>query len=225
MNNNSTINYKKGYTLSELIITVVLIGLIGLFLIMFVTASMQKKIKEDRISNIKNKISKSTDTMLIMSGMNGYSSTMDFVREYSKYFKVEKICDNNHIQDCWSTPKVFTITGNKKTEWKISDTKNAQAMQLRSDYNNHWDDTVGLISADGTHMILSYNLKCDISTTEGIKWDGDNSSSNKCIAVIFDYNGAKKPNTIGSSKNNDIFTVNAGGLGTSCTLEDKTLCF
>lgn len=175
----------------------------------------EDKIKEERISNIRHKLSKSTDKMLYISGMSGYSSTMDFVLEFQKHYRMTKICDNEHIADCWPSKTVKISNFVNEENLDISTVKKSVNLRLPKGEFYDWDDTVGLISVDGISMILSYNKKCNKSATDGVIWSQDSSNSNTCIALAYDYNGGKKPNEF----KKDVLLINAGGLGESCSFE------
>ncbi len=92
------------------------------------------------------------------------------------------------------------------------------------DYNS---DNVGIITADGTPMILSYNKKCE--SLDPMKTYGWSTSNGKpesnatagCVAAVFEINGNGRPNTF----RKDVIAFNANGLGSSCAVEVNGKCF
>ncbi|MCD7878345.1 MAG: prepilin-type N-terminal cleavage/methylation domain-containing protein [Candidatus Gastranaerophilales bacterium] len=210
---------KKSFTLSEVLIALVIIGVVAVITVPAVVNNVQSFVKEKRVANIRQKVSKGTDAMLASVGLTGYGSTRNFVNEFQKHFRIAKICENSDISDCWPTESV--ILNDEGKEWDISKTKTAKTLKMPTGETVNWDDTVGIVTLDGTSMIITYNTLCDISATDGMNWSEDSSSSNKCIAAIFDWNGKKKPNKY----TDDVLSINAGGLGSECSVELGGACF
>ena len=185
--------------------------------------NVQARVKAKRIENIKQKLSKATDKMAVQSGMTDYGDTLAFVTELNKHMKLAKICDNAHIAECWPVPEV-NLKDKGKT-WEISKTQNAKTLKIPKDSQPNYADTVGIITADGTSLILSYDKKCsfDVNNT-GLKFNKDSALSNSmsCLAGVFDWNGSSKPNKLGE----DILTIGlAAGLGKDCAIEVNGKCF
>ena len=186
-------------------------------------SNVQDRVKQKRLENIKQKLSKVTDKMAVQSGLIGYGDTMSFVQEMSKHVKLAKICDNNHISDCW--PKEEVTLNNEGKTWEISKTKNAKTLKINKDIRENWADTVGIVTADGTAMILSYDKTCDFDVDKtGLVYSKGSALSNSmgCLSGVFDWNGGKNPNKLGE----DILTIGkATGLGTECAIEAGGKCF
>ena len=191
-------------------------------------SNVNNKVKAERVLNIKQKLSKVTDKMAVQSGLMGYDSTDAFVKEMQKHMKIAKVCDNAHLDNCWPTKEV-TLDDEGKT-WEISKTKNAKTLKVSEVDGDDWSDTVGIVTADGTAMILSYNKGCtfDVDKT-GLQGNGAASNSLNCLAGVFDWNGGKKPNKLAKlegDSNGDILTIGkASGLGSACSLEVDGICF
>ncbi|MBP3924485.1 type II secretion system protein [bacterium] len=209
---------KVAFTLAEVLITLGIIGIVAAMTLPALITNIQDKVKSARIQNVKQKFSKATDKMLSVSDMNGYASTEAFVTELQHHLKLAKICDNSHLQECWPTEKV--IVSDDGEEWEISKTKTAKQLIMSNNDTSEWDDTMGIVTADGTAMILSYNKKCDIDINKPVVWSNDSSSSSSCVAAVFDWNGAKKPNKL----KDDVIAFNSGGLG-RCAFKLSGKCF
>ena len=186
-------------------------------------SNVQDRVKQKRVENIKQKLSKVTDKMAVQSGLTGYGDTMSFVQEMSKHMKLAKICDNDHLSDCWPTQEVLLKKAGKT--WSIADTKNAKNLRVPTKISSSWADTVGIVTADGTPMILSYKKDCDFDVDKGgLIFDKASAMSNsmECLSGVFDWNGGKKPNKLGD----DVVTIGmASGLGTECAFELGDKCF
>ena len=221
---------KVAFTLAEVLITLGIIGVVAAITMPVLLSNVQDRVKQKRVENIKQKLSKVTDKMAVQSGLIGYGDTMSFVQEMSKHMKLAKICDNNHISDCWPTEEV-TLNDEGKT-WEISKTKNAKTLKIDKDKQNSWADTVGIVTADGVPMILSYKKDCDFNVDEsGLKFDNGSAMSNSvgCLSGVFDWNGGKNPNKLakitGDTKGDILPFGDAQGLGTECTIEIGNKCF
>ena len=221
---------KVAFTLAEVLITLGIIGVVAAITMPVLLSNVQDRVKQKRVENIKQKLSKVTDKMAVQSGLIGYGDTMSFVQEMSKHMKLAKICDNNHISNCWPTEEV-TLNDEGKT-WEISKTKNAKTLKIPKDFQPNYADTVGIVTADGVPMILSYKKDCDFNVDEsGLKFDEGSAMSNSmgCLSGVFDWNGGKNPNKLakikGDTKGDILPFGDAQGLGTECTIEIGKKCF
>ncbi len=184
--------------------------------------NIQDRIQAKRIENINQKLSKVTDKMAVQSGLTGYGTTMAFVQEMSKHMKIAKICDNEHLAECWPTQEV-TLNDEGKT-WEIAKTKTAKTLKISTNAED-WADTVGIVTGDGTGMILSYNKKCEFNVDDGgLKYDNSTGKSNSlvCLSGVFDWNGSSKPNKLGKDV---TMLAPASGLGSNCAIEAGGKCF
>ena len=211
------------FTLAEVLITLGIIGVVAAITMPVLISNVQDRVKQKRVENIKQKLSKVTDKMAVQSGLIGYGDTMSFVNEMTKHMKVAKVCDNNHIANCWPTKEV-NLKDKGKT-WDIAKTKNAKTLKINKEIRDNWADTVGIVTADGTAMILSYDKTCDFDVDKsGLVFNKDSAMSNSmgCLSGVFDWNGGKNPNKLGE----DILTIGkASGLGTDCAFELGGKCF
>ena len=217
-----TSNRQAAFTLAEVLITLGIIGVVAALTMPALITNIQDRIQAKRIENINQKLSKVTDKMAVQSGLTGYGTTMAFVQEMSKHMKIAKICDNEHLAECWPTQEV-TLNDEGKT-WEIAKTKNAKTLKISTNTED-WADTVGIVTGDGTGMILSYNKKCEFSVDDGgLKYDNSTGKSNSlvCLSGVYDWNGSSKPNKL----KKDVTTLGmATGLGTECAIELGGKCF
>ena len=213
---------KAAFTLAEVLITLGIIGIVAALTMPALITNIQDRIQAKRIENINQKLSKVTDKMAVQSGLTGYDTTMAFVQEMSKHMKIAKICDNEHLAECWPTQEV--ILNDEGKTWEIAKTKNAKTLKISTNTED-WADTVGIVTGDGTGMILSYNKKCEFSVDDGgLKYDNSTGKSNSlvCLSGVYDWNGNSKPNKL----NKDVTTLGmATGLGTECAIEAGGKCF
>ena len=211
---------KVAFTLAEVLITLGIIGIVAALTLPAFISNVQGRIQAKRVENINQKLSKVTDKMAVQSGLIGYPDTMAFVQEMKKHMSIAKVCDNSHLAECWGTTEVDV---GKDKPWEISKTKTAKTLKINEPDN--WADTVGIVTADGTPMILSYDKECnfDVNNT-GLQFDKSSGKSNSlaCLSGVFDWNGGAKPNKLGD----DVITLGmASGLGNNCAFEVNGTCY
>ena len=211
---------KVAFTLAEVLITLGIIGIVAALTLPAFISNVQGRIQAKRVENINQKLSKVTDKMAVQSGLIGYPDTMAFVQEMKKHMSIAKVCDNSHLSECWGTTEVDV---GKDKPWEISKTKTAKTLKISEPDN--WADTVGIVTADGTPMILSYDKNCNFDPNNaGLQYNQSSGKSNSlaCLSGVFDWNGGAKPNKLGD----DVITLGmASGLGSSCAFEVGSTCY
>ncbi len=155
-----------------------------------------------------------------------YDSTASFVAELQKHLKIAKVCPSSKLRDCLPYDTITLLDGK---EYEVTKLQTGKQFQMKdSDTANYSSPNIGIITGDGTPMILSYNTKCEVlDPVKTYSWSTEdnkpvtNATSN-CIAAVFEINGSKKPN----KQNEDVALFNANGLGSSCAIElDNGKCF
>ena len=211
---------KAAFTLAEVLITLGIIGIVAALTLPAFISNVQGRIQAKRVENINQKLSKVTDKMAVQSGLIGYPDTMAFVQEMKKHMSIAKVCDNSHLSECWGTTEVDV---GKDKPWEISKTKTAKTLKIGEP--DSWADTVGIVTADGTPMILSYDKNCNFDPNNaGLQYNQSSGKSNSlvCLSGVFDWNGGARPNKLGD----DVITLGmASGLGSSCAFEVGSTCY
>ncbi len=211
---------KTAFTLAEVLITLGIIGIVAALTLPAFISNVQGRIQAKRVENINQKLSKVTDKMAVQSGLIGYPDTMAFVQEMKKHMSIAKVCDNSHLSECWGTTEVDV---GKDKPWEISKTKTAKTLKIGEPDN--WADTVGIVTADGTPMILSYDKNCNFDPNNtGLQYNQSSGKSNSlaCLSGVFDWNGGARPNKLGD----DVITIGmASGLGNNCAFEVNGTCY
>ena len=210
---------KVAFTLAEVLITLGIIGIVAALTLPAFISNVQGRIQAKRVENINQKLSKVTDKMAVQSGLIGYPDTMAFVQEMKKHLSIAKVCDNSHLAECWGTTEV-DVGGAEP--WKIAKTKTSKTLNVNDP--DRWADTVGIVTADGTPMILSYDKKCDFDPNNtGLQYNQSSGKSNSlaCLSGVYDWNGGAKPNKLGD----DVRLLGmASGLG-RCAFKIDETCF
>ncbi len=216
---------KVAFTLAEVLITLGIIGVVAALTLPALLTNIQSKVRAERSRSVQYKFSLATEKMARLNLIGPYDSTDAFVDELQKHLKISKRCNASNLRGCW--PYDTVDLGNGKT-WDISKTKTGKQFGMDTDDDNDYtSDNVGIVTADGTPMILSYNKKCKaIDSLEKLSWTTtDNkplsNSSASCVAAVYEINGTGKPNKL----SNDVVLFNANKLGNACAFELDGKCF
>ena len=217
---------KKAFTLAEVLITLGVIGIVSALMLPVLNQAVNKKVRAEQIRTVKYKFTKATEKMAMLGLIGPYDSTAAFVAELQKHLKIMKVCPSSKLRNCWPYDKITLQDG---TEYEVTKLQTGKQFQMKdSDTADYNSPNVGIITGDGTPMILSYNTKCEaLDPVKTYTWSTEdnkpvtNATSN-CVASVFEINGKKKPN----KQNEDVALFNANGLGSSCAIElESGRCF
>ena len=202
---------KKGFTLAETLITLGIIGVVAAITIPTWHANVQERVRREQLRTIKFKFTQATDSMktqgLLPETTSDATATNTFVTELSKHLKLAKICDNSHLNECWPTETINMSDGTTKRAKDLKTGESISALALGSKSTT----TMGIITADGTPMILVYSPKCTpLEQEKTYTWSTvdnkpETNATTNCVSAIMDINGHKRPNKIGQ----DVRTLNS----------------
>ncbi len=222
---NNVTNKKAAFTLAEVLITLGIVGVVAALTLPALLTNVQSKIRGEQKRSVKYKFSLATEKMARLNLIGPYDSTDAFVDELQKHLKISKRCNASNLRGCW--PYDTVDLGDGKT-WDISKTKTGKELGMETtatqDYSSN---NVGIVTADGTPMILSYNKKCEaIDSLKRLSWsapDGkpESNESANCVAAVFEINGTGKPNKL----SDDVVLFHANKLGNACAFELDGKCF
>ena len=217
---------KFGFTLAEVLITLGIIGIVAALTLPTLNQAVNKRVRAEQIRTVKYKFTKATDKMNSLGLIGPYNSTAAFVAELQKHLKIAKVCPSSKLRECWPYDKITLLDGKEYEVEKIQTGKNFQ--MKNSDTADYSSPNVGIITGDGTPMILSYNTKCEaLDPVKNYGWSTEDNkpvsnATASCVAAVFEVNGTGKPN----KQNDDVALFNANGLGSSCAIElDSGRCF
>ena len=192
---------KTAFTLAEVLITLGIIGVVAAVTLPSIIVDINERRNTEREVNIAHKITQAMDHMRATGTLVQYNSTEDFVNEFKKHIKIAKICNKDHLTDCWPTDKVIDKEGN---EFEVSKAKTGENLNLNTQTNN-----IGLILADGATLILNYDptqqgfdVGDRVTTSPKILPIGKKSKIypyytsevTRSIDFVMDVNGKGKPN-------------------------------
>lgn len=185
---------KISFTLSEVLITLVIIGIISAVTIPFIIANYQE---QERIAKARKMYSTLANAMTYVKAEGGdfifsvlnsgneqsYNTLKNWFNTYlTKYLNINKICYNE--QGCWTEDNVYQLNGVKS-----GFSKNGIGFGT---------DVISFILSDGT--FVSANAAA-VSQELFIFYGFNKTVPEDMVILTFDINGSKKPNVIGK----DIF--------------------
>ena len=217
---------KFGFTLAEVLITLGIIGVVAALTLPTLNQAVNKRVRAEQIRTVKYKFTKATDKMNSLGLIGPYNSTAAFVAELQKHLKIAKVCPSSKLRECWPYDKITLLDGK---EYEVTKIQTGKQFQMKnSDTADYSSPNVGIITGDGTPMILSYNTKCEaLDPVKNYGWSTEDNkpvsnATASCVAAVFEVNGTGKPN----KQNDDVALFNANGLGSSCAIElDSGRCF
>lgn len=205
---------QNGFTLAEVLITIGVIGVVAAMTIPSLMQGIGERSNSEKEANTAQKITRSMDLMRADGKLETvYPSTDAFVDELSKYLKIVTRCDSAHLTNCWPTEKVTTGAGD---EYEVKNAKKGRNISIPGNKT----DNVGIVLADGTSLILTYNENAELIG------DGDtvtatfkelpigfgrtkkfaySSSVTSPIAFVMDVNGFHGPNS--ETRNNKMHDI------------------
>ena len=197
---------KSAFTLAEVLITLGVVGIVAAMTLPTVITNVNERIRKEQVRTVKYKLTQATDKMKSLGLIGPYATTEDFVNELRKHLKIAKVCDNQHLDECWPTESISTPDGEVKVKTLTTGAK-IKALALGTASTR----TVGIVTGDGVPIILAYSPICNaLSPEKTYLWSTvdnkpETNATTNCISAVFDINGAKKLNRIGT----DVRTLNS----------------
>lgn len=197
---------KVAFTLAEVLITLGVIGVVAAVTMPTLVTNIQERVRKEQVRTVKYKLTKATDKMNSLDKIAPYATTEAFINELKKHFAISKICKNNDLRACWPTNTINTPDGAISVN-SIKNGVDIKALALGTAQT----ETMGIVTGDGTPMILLYSPVCTpLDPVKTYTWsvvDGkpETNATTNCISAIFDINGSKGPNKLGT----DVRTFNS----------------
>ena len=202
--NNLSTKKNFAFTLAEVLITITIIGVVAAMTIPNLLTDINQKKYNSMSGNFQRKLGEALRVMNSQNTLRGHTSTMSFVNELGKNFKIVKVCDT--VTECF--PAKF-----KKSSGTVVDTSTlTDATSIGKTYGT---ETVGVEFVNGVRAIIAYNPNYTLQSNKDIvsftKKNKTVQMNTDVISIIFDVS-EDDSNTIGE----DIFTFNTN-LGTGTT--------
>ncbi len=210
---------KRTFTLAEMLIALVTVGIVFALTLPTLVNKINDDVRARKIENVNLKLKNATDKLMAMEGINGYSNTLEFVQALGRHMKIISYCQGADIYKCWPYSKI-----NLPEQKSLAVNKIDQVGYFSLD-SEKWSEPVAFVTGDGTSYIISYNRECSIDENDS------QTDSTECIAGIYDWNGAGRPNKYGTLESEkmkpDVLALgNIGLVHRVCSLKlDDGICF
>ena len=201
-------HWSNAFTLAEVLITLGVIGVVAAVTMPTLVTNVQERVRKEQVRTVKYKFTKATDKMNSLGKIGRYNSTKDFVDELKKHLSIAKVCDSNNLAECWGGESFTNANGS--TTYKVAELTTGKSLEALQ-FNSGNTDTVGIVTGDGTPIILTYGKECQaLDETKQYTWsvvDGkpETNATAGCVSMVFDINGKKGPNKVGT----DVRTMNS----------------
>ena len=205
---------KRAFTLAEVLITLGIIGVVAALTVPALINNYNTKSWNTATSVFDKKLEDALKTMNAQSTLAGHTTTESFVEELSKHFKINKICNNDKLLDCFSET-VYWNSGEAAPE-----AVDINLIKTVKNFGqNDWKtNIVGVQFANGTSALIAYN-----PTDSCVQNPHSNQiDTQNCLAILYDVSGDKNPNTIGKDLRSN---KNVKSLGTGCAFELDGTCY
>ena len=194
-------NKKIAFTLAEVMIVIVIIGVVAIFTLPILLSEVTERVNSNRQANIAQKITKAVELMIVNGDYEKFETTEEFADKLQKYLKIVKRCNSNNLAQCWTSNTVTLSDGSK---YNVSNAKTGKDLHTISSTDN-----VGLVLADGGNIILTYNPNATIPNADAgftptkkslpigggkTKEFAYTSNATNAIDFVMDVNGGTGPN-------------------------------
>ncbi len=161
------------FTLAEVLITLVIIGIIAAITIPSLINKTNNQETISRLKKVYSTMAQATNQIIAEEGsvMTWATSSQNLYDLYKKKLRKSKEC--NYSSGCFTQEKIY---------WLNSGSLNVNT--------NVWNN---LVLDDGTQIMFSgvFSSTCELNNKD------NNGTNFACTRILIDVNGAKKPNTMG----------------------------
>ena len=208
-------NTSRGFTLAEVLITLAIIGIVAALTIPTLVQNYQERAWNTASQVFQRKLGEALRVMNVQGTLAGYTTTEAFVDELSKHIKITRICENDDITTCFSD----TVT------WGDEEVDMSKVKKAKNFGQNDWDtNTVAVQFANGVNGVIAYNPDCRQNQfSNDVITVGETGIGTNCLAILYDVDGFKNPNTEGKDLKN-LNVASLGGSNCAIELSDGT-CF
>ena len=239
MNTKRKNDKRCAFTLAEVLITLGVIGVVAAVTLPTLLTNVQDRVRQEQVRTVKYKFTKATDKMNSLGRIGQYGtpsendSTEKFVEELKKHMNIAKVCDSTKLNECWPSQTITAYSGSSTTPQTVNVSTITKGSVLKALANTTADTaTVGIVTSDGVPMILVYSPDCSgFDEAKQYTWSVENgkpvtNATTNCVSAIFDINGAKGPNKIGTDVRtlNSIFGSVDLGAGSAYGYADTAIC-
>lgn len=187
------------FTLAEVLIVLSIIGIVADMTIPTLISNVNEKALKTAKQVAALKFEEVMNQMRANDKLTGYASADAFAKEFVKYMKTVQRCDSDSLTNCF----IDKIKTSDDEEVETGTLKTGANIALENP-ENYPSNNVAITFPNGIMAIVNYSNVCEWKNplTGG---GASRSEATKCLSMIYDVNGRKKPNQVGE----DIVTLNA----------------
>lgn len=175
---------KRGFTLSEILISLTIIGVVAALTIPGLIKNHNEKAWATASNLFSQKLEVALRVMNTDGTLTGYPSTLDFVNALKKNIKITKICSDD-VRKCFAKEIIWNSSG---TPIEIDNT----VVKYREASERDWAETVGVQFANGVNALIAYDKNCIADP-----FNNQYAVTAACVGVLYDVSGFRAPNTNG----------------------------
>ncbi len=203
------------FTMAEILLSLTIIGVVAAITLPSLTGNIN-----ERTWNTQRKAlyARMSQAIALMGSLNGYgigatesetasNAAKAFVTNgLAKVYKINNICDAQHLGDCGIPSKIMTIS----TASKIDTPNNLVALNIKFNQTTVYQSintfsysqtntyAAAFETANGENVIVYYNPFCSNSLASPTDSEYKNLlQPTMCANFVYDLNGKKGPNTVG----------------------------
>ena len=233
-------NDVSAFTLSEVLITLGIIGIVAALILPTVINDTKNKEYAGARKKVLATVGEAGRLLAVQGNIRSAENAKDFVENYlSRQLRIIKTCENSNLRDCGietGENKIISINEKKITmPTKIGDLANQISNGETINVNSA---SYGFVMSNGYSVNLFYNPNCLPDD------DINNYGQDRvCVNAIYDMNGLARPNEVGKDIGfvtviypdehvvayaPDVYEKNAAnasfdGAAESCQNQDKDL--
>ena len=177
---------RKGFTLAEVLVTLVVLGIVAAIVIPTVIQNTQQA---EYKSALKENNAVLSGALLRLTTNNSgslagtFTGATDFKNKLSAYLNVAKDCNGSGLGSCWASSTSYM--------------NHAGYISTDQSFNAWNEPTILLSNGVSVHFDYGNGQPSWGSTSCNTTWGGNFIPGNACISLDVDINGLKGPNIVG----------------------------
>ena len=207
------------FTMAEILLSLTIIGVVAAITLPSLTGNINERTWNTQRKALFSRLSQAVALMPQVRGYGEFSKQSGGIdvssnagevflaSGLSKVFKLNNICDADHLSDC-GIPDVFNTYGTASKVY-LSDIRNLGDLALyegggcglmAGSLNRESVMAVAFETSNGENVLLYYNPVCkfsDLAMKADLLENGIDIFSILCANFVYDLNGKKGPNTVG----------------------------
>ncbi len=184
---------KKAFSLSEVLLTILIIGVVTVMVIPTVITETRNLEFTAAHKRMITSIGEALRVITVEGDIKAAEDAEDFVENYlSTQLKIAHTCSNDNLRNCGietDENKIYDVFEQRMTMPTVT----SELFTARTTYLDKTTTSYGFMMSNGYAVNLFYNPNCVSDNGSS----GQNVLDNVCVNIIFDINGLEGPNQVG----------------------------